>query len=101
MTTISAHCGLVNVVLRVRSVTSEGVTVLVENSPKLLILHLSIYDEIRSDKEERSISPGQFMANLKQIFSHRKLFMVNGCILKAVDYSIIPVNDTDLFSLWS
>jgi len=101
MTTISAHGGLVNVVLCVRSVTSEGVTALIENSPKLLMLHVSVYDEIWSDEEETSIPPEQFMANLKQIFFHRKLFKVNGCILKAVDYSIIPLNDTDLFSLWS
>ena len=36
MSTISAHGGLVHVVLCVRSVTSEGVTVLVRNSPNLL-----------------------------------------------------------------
>ena len=37
MSSLSAHGGLVHVVLCVRSVTSEGITVLVVNSPKLMI----------------------------------------------------------------
>ena len=39
MSSISAHGGLLHVVLYVRSVTSEGVTVLVVNSPNLLTFH--------------------------------------------------------------
>ena len=42
MNTISANGELVHVVLCVRSVTSEGVTVLIKNSPNLLTLHVHI-----------------------------------------------------------
>jgi len=41
MTTISAHGGLVHVMLRVKSVTSEGISGLIRNSPKLMTLLLS------------------------------------------------------------
>ena len=36
ISSLSAHGGLVHVVLCVKSVTSEGVTVLVMNSPKIM-----------------------------------------------------------------
>jgi len=40
MSTISAHCGLIHVLLNVRTVSIEGIAVLVENSPDLLVLHI-------------------------------------------------------------
>ena len=43
MSTISSHGGLVHVVLCVRSVTSEGVTVVVSNSPNLLTFHAIVH----------------------------------------------------------
>jgi len=42
MTSISAHGGLAHVVIRVRSLTVEGITSLVKNSLKLITLQLSI-----------------------------------------------------------
>ena len=41
MESISNCGGLVHVVLRVRSVTSDGVATLIENSPKLMICNIS------------------------------------------------------------
>jgi len=46
MTSISAHGGLVHVVIRVRSLTVEGVTSLVKNSLKLITLQLSTIGDI-------------------------------------------------------
>ena len=43
MSTISAHGGLVHVVLDVNSVTSEGITALIMNAPNLLTLFFHIY----------------------------------------------------------
>ena len=59
---ISAHGGLVCVVLNVYKVSIEGVTVLVENSPDLLLLH------VKGIEEEQSV------AALTEKFSKRKLF---------------------------
>ena len=39
MTSVSAHGGLVHVVMFARSLTVEGVTSLVRNSPKLITLY--------------------------------------------------------------
>lgn len=44
MNAISAHNGLIHVVLYVNTVTSEGVSVLVSNSPKLIEFHASLFD---------------------------------------------------------
>ena len=40
MTSVSAHGGLVHVAMEVRSLTADGITYLVSNSPKLTTLHL-------------------------------------------------------------
>ena len=42
MTSVSAHGGLVHVVMIVEHLTFKGVTSLVQNSPKLIKLHLCV-----------------------------------------------------------
>ena len=49
LSTLSAHGGLVHVVLYVRSVTTEGVSVLVKNSPKLMGFHATLYGNVNVD----------------------------------------------------
>ena len=66
MSSISAHGGLVHVVLSVNSMTCEGITVLVTNSPDLLTFHGFIHDDIVKLLDAE--------ANLKMKFSNRKLF---------------------------
>jgi len=66
MSSISAHGGLVHVVLSVNSMTYEGITVLVTNSPHLLTFHGFIYDD--------TVKLLDAEANLKMKFSNRKLF---------------------------
>ena len=66
MSSISAHGGLVHVALNVRSVTSEGISVLVTNSPNLLTFHAFIYMFELLDQDLKSA--------LKMKMTHRRLF---------------------------
>jgi len=66
MSSISAHGGLVHVVLHVHSMTCEGITVLVTNSPHLLTFHGFIYDDMVKLLDTE--------ANLKMKYFNRKLF---------------------------
>ena len=102
--TISAHGGLVHVVLYVSSVTKKGVSVLVRNSPKLMGFHASLYDDdIKVDRIYKFV--------VKQ-FSHRQL-ITKGNFTMEWDRRIrcgkyIPLADaedehqsiTNLSSLW-
>ena len=110
MSTISAHGGLVHVVLCVRSVTSESVTVLVRNSPNLFTLYVVVYGWIY-DTSGAYVQPKVLQTKLKQEFSHRQLFVTGRYIVKVVyaDYEHEKCAEyldqecqcnTDLFSLW-
>ena len=69
MTSVSAHGGLVHVVMDVQSLTTECIISLVRNSPKLITLYLRI----------RHVSVNNFNVTLKQMFSKRKLFTAGYC----------------------
>ena len=106
MSSISANGGLVHVVLCAKTVTSEGVIVLIENSLNLLTLHVAVYHGILGEKESL-ITPENFMAHLRQMFSNRKLFKLDCCILKSFE-DVDTVNiqekilyDTDLDGMWT
>jgi len=67
ITSVSAHGGLVHVVMEVKSLTVEGITSLVRNSPELItldLLQMSVVD----------VSLDNFNCSLKKMFSRRKLF---------------------------
>ena len=106
MTTISVHGGLVYVVLCVRSVTSEGVTVLVMNSPNLLMLHVAVSGicDCNSDK----VQSETLESRLKQVFTHRQLFVIGSYLVTMgyTDYELKTYPEwerwynTDLGSLW-
>ena len=123
MSTISAHGGLVHVVLCVRSVTREGIAVLVRNSPNLLILHAVIDDDKIYDCNNHIVKPEVLTTYLKQEFSHRHLFSAGSYIvtnvrhlhalererLDSTDFLDLfdllglegeQLDSTDLFSLW-
>ena len=68
MTSVSAHGGLVHVAMRVRSLTVEGITSLVRNSPKLITLHWYIFDKVIRASVEN------YNATIKEMFWNRKLF---------------------------
>ena len=91
MQIVSAHGGLIHVVLAVGSVTSTGVVTLIENSPNLLsfILCENALDESLS-------------ASLRSKFSHRKLF-TSGIFVYAqtiLGGELIWLRHTDLSTLW-
>jgi len=67
MTSVSAHGGLVHVVMIVQSSTAEGITSLVRNSPKLITLCVSAQTIHR-------LSVENFNATLKERFCNRRLF---------------------------
>ena len=76
MDSVSAHGKLEQVFLSIRSVTVAGITALVQNSPKLY------YCDIRSGRilDEQNVEVAWYVFNntLKNKFSHRKLFNLNG-----------------------
>ena len=74
MSTISAHGVLVHVMLHVKSVTSEGVTALVRNSPKLMTLYALLYDDIYGDNDKPNLT--EFEAGLRQEHSSRPLLVM-------------------------
>ena len=76
MDTVSAHGGLIHVVFLVQSVSSEGITTLIRNSPNLLTFrlyerekHISSYTLDLGSYYYRSLS-----ASLSEKFAGRKLF---------------------------
>jgi len=83
MISISAHGGLVRVFMQVRSLTAEGVTFLVRNSPKLIALYL---------RTEFNLNEEHFKATLKKEFSKRRLFTTGYCNVN--DKGGFPPDDT-------
>jgi len=74
----------------VRSLTAEGITSLVRNSPKLLTLYLTA-------KTIHCLSVEKFTARLKEMFCKRKLFTAGHYIL--CDRNQFPRNLLDI-GLW-
>ena len=70
---VSAHGGLIHVVLCVNSVPSKGITALVENSHKLITCNIFTITEVY-DSEGMNVNLKDLKASLKAKFSHRKLF---------------------------
>ena len=100
MDTVSAHGGLVHVVLAVGSVSNVGITSLVRNSPNLLTCLIAMKKFITDDQNTIE----KFDDNLQQKFSGRKLFAIGrfrvaflGGLLDG-QWDYIP--GTDLFPLW-
>ena len=93
MSTISAHGGLVHVVLDVNSVTGEGITVLIMNSPNLLTFHTYVKCIEGFDQENLQLT-------LKETFHNRKLFIMGGYKLEKERYYEYEQR-TNLLSLWN
>ena len=73
MDTVSAHGGLVHVVLAVNSVSSRGITALIENSHKLITCNIITVDQVYN-REGTKVNLKVLKATLKAKYSHRKLF---------------------------
>ena len=68
MTSVSAHGGLVHVVMRVKSLTAKGITSLVRNSPNLILLNLL-------QQSALGVNVENFDVELKTLFQKRRLFI--------------------------
>ena len=79
MDSVSAHGKLERVFLHVRCVAVTGITALVQNSPKLYICEIHSLQIV--DKENVEVYLKVFKDTLKNEFSHRKLFNLNGFTL--------------------
>ena len=96
VTAISSHGGLVHVVVDVKSMSGEGITVLVTNSPNLLTCHiyLKCFDLLGGLERE------DFLLTLKEKFHDRKLFTMGGFKLEQECY-VEYEQHTNLQSLWN
>ena len=79
MESISAHGRLVHVVMKVNSVTGDGVVALIESSAQLMTCHIVACRIIASECQKRvRLKLRNFKTSLKKIYSNRKLFYC-GC----------------------
>ena len=100
MTSVSAHGGLVHVIMKVRSLTDKGITLLVRNSPKLLTLHLCVTRVVHhTDGTMES-----FNLTLKKLFCFRKLFTGGHYMCEFGENRFVSKvaheQKTDLLPLW-
>ena len=79
MSSVSAHGGLVHVFLSVASVSVVGLSVLIENSPKLMTFYSVL--EIRHENSKERLTVDEFLefeCILKQQYRNQKVFNVGG-----------------------
>jgi len=103
MESISSHGGLIHVVIRARSVTSDGIAALIENSPKLMICNVSA-KYVNASVDAR-LKLRDFKAALKKKFYNRKLFSCGSYFLtrnrgEIINFSLMIRNNTELTSVW-
>ena len=94
MNTVSAHGKLIHVFFKVHSMTGNGITTLVENSPNLLTFTVSAHELI-------GFSVGSDLKLLMEKYTHRKLFKFG--LLNLLPLNIDPdylLRSTDLLPLW-
>jgi len=103
MSSISVRGGLVHVVLKVGS---EGISVLVRNSPMLLTFH-AVFNTGIFDKDGTKVEPEFLNFQLKQEFSCRPLFLMGSCLIISgvADSEFKDAEwerrfNADLYSLW-
>jgi len=95
MTSVSAHGGLIHVVMSVQTFEVDGITSLVKNSPRLITLHLSAV--------LCTMGYVGMDVSLKKKFWNRKLFTAGHCkvdIGNRCSISILEERGTDLLPLW-
>ncbi|XP_065906237.1 F-box and leucine-rich repeat protein 13-like [Dysidea avara] len=99
ITSVLAYGGLVHVVMRVGSVSVEGVTSLVRNSHKLITLHLCVKAILHVPGYVKT-----FKDTLKKMFCTRKLFTSGNFMLYQGSGSLSDVlweQGVDLLPLWN
>ena len=112
---LSANGQLERVVLYVKSITINGLTTLINNSPKLTLLHISIIEPFFDDIDGYTLRlkyarppkiDQQYTDRVKNMFPYRELFAVGNfsvCVIAGIavwEKLDIDLFDTDLNSLW-
>ena len=100
MDTVSAHGGLIHVFFLVHSMTVEGITTLINNSPNLLTVVFGLCEQKRYKENYFDT----LNTSLGKKFSHRKLFTSGLSLIQQVDRELMECTDcllnTDLLMLW-
>ena len=94
MESISAHGGLVHVELLVASVTFDGVTALIKNSPDLMTCCIANQN---FEFTGVHLKPEDFVFTLKKTFSNRKLFSCGFLYLGRLTNGEVVGYNTELF----
>ena len=100
MDTVSAHGGLIHVFFLVHSMTVEGITTLINNSPHLLTVVVGLCER-KEYKENYFVT---LNASLGKKFAHRKLFTSGLSLIRQMDRELMEyancLLNTDLLMLW-
>ena len=108
---LSANGQLKRVVLYVESITVNGLTTLINNSPKLNLLRISMMEplfDVRHPHASPSKTDQQYTDRVKNMFPYRELFAVDNFSVRVITGAAravwgkldIDLVDTDLNSLW-
>jgi len=101
MQTVSAHGGLVHVLLYASHFSDDGITALIENSPNLITFHITVkWGNIISGNGVVFNKKDYEMA-LNRKFCDRKLFTCGDFQLSSSDVdNLLVKNDMDFVSFW-
>ena len=108
---LSAHGQLECVILYVKSITITGITTLINNSPKLTILRISMIKPVFNENDTfQDVGTFTFTYTdaeiIKQMFSYHKLFATGSFSAHVIADTIVggmlakDLFDTNLKSLW-
>ena len=99
---LSAHRGLECVVLHVNTITFGSIIILINNSPNLVLLHLSSNQSLLDENGQNA----DFTEKIRDMFSYHKLFVIGSFKVRVDDGSSVhTIQQADLFntnlnSLW-
>ena len=99
---LSAHGGLEQVVLFVRSITTSAITTLISNSPNLILLYIGS-DELLCDENGASVDHKDYKDTVSKKFSYHKLLTTGDLILThtyPASNKILSLFNTNLKSFW-
>ena len=103
MDTISAHGGLVHVILSTRFIPLVGIYALIENSPNLITCHINVITGVSASNR---FCLRYFRSRLEEKFSHRKLIscgsyhILRGYIHEDDIDNLFRMDSMDFFPLW-
>ena len=108
---LSTHGGLEYVVLHINSITVRAITTLINNSPNLILLHISTKLPLFNETHQKRCT---YKDKIRKMFSYHKLFVVGSFkmyfirddtplkqSLQVARWKDSDLFDTDLHSLWA